>query len=112
MDYTTLNVKERAIVEMVLSDLEDKYQISSEECLRFLYSLKREEKKITRVRRISFDGVIHEDKCQAISFNKKQYTQCRFSIVDGFYCKRHSRNRKYGNIRDRLSEDWKPGCIM
>ena len=108
--YKNLSFGEKSLMENIVGDIEDKYGIAADECLHYLQTLQKSTEK--RVRRpkipLPFYNVIHEDKCQAIVLNHRLYTQCRCSISEGVYCGRHAKNRRWGDIRDRLQSSWKP----
>jgi len=108
--YKNLSFGEKSLMENIVGDIEDKYGIAADECLHYLQTLQKSTEK--RIRRpkipLPFYNVIHEDKCHAIVLNHRLYTQCRCSISEGVYCGRHAKNRRYGDIRDRLDSSWKP----
>ena len=108
--YKNLSFGEKALMENIVDDIEDKYGIVAEECLKYLCTLKKYTKKITRNPKIPlpFYGVVQGDKCQAIVLNHRLYTQCKFGISNGVYCGHHSKGRKYGVISDRLDSSWMP----
>lgn len=110
LKYSNLSFGERALMEKIVEDIEDKFNLSAEECLKYLRSLKKRSGKLIRKPKIPlpFYGKIYDDKCQAIVLNKRLYTQCKFGITEEVYCGRHAQSRKYGVISDRLDPEWKP----
>ena len=108
--YKNLSFGEKALMENIVDDIEDKYGIVGEECLKYLRGLRINTAKVLRFPKIPlpFYGFIHEDKCQAIVLNNRLYTQCKFSISEDVYCGHHCKKRKYGVINDRLNSSWAP----
>ena len=61
LKYSNLSFGERALMEKIVEDIEDKFNLSAEECLKYLRSLKKRSGKLIRKPKIPlpFYGKIH-----------------------------------------------------